>query len=95
MWHHTVSFAPNTFNFVVFYYINSSLPLTAIFGCNEVHIANILAARFDVMMYGVGGDGADLHEPIVLDEDRVAGEVAVDYWWHAAVEVTVDSRSLL
>lgn len=73
------SIALISFNFVVFYHINYTLPLTAIFGGDEVHIANVLAARFDVMMDGVGRDRADLHEPIVLDEDRVAGEVAVDY----------------
>lgn len=34
---------------------------------------------------GIGSYGADLDEPVVLDEDGVTREVPVDYRRHAAV----------
>ena len=35
---------------------------------------------------GVGRDGADLDEAVVLDEDRVARQVAVDDGWLGSLE---------
>lgn len=53
-----------------------------------MHIPHIVAAGFDMVVDGVGRHGADLDEPVVLDEDRVARQVAVNYGRHAAVQVT-------
>lgn len=59
--------------------------LTSVFRCNKVHISHVLAAGLDVMMDGVRSHGADLHQPVVLDEDCVAREVPVHDGRHAAV----------
>lgn len=55
-----------------------------------MHIPHVLAAGLDVVVDGVGRDGADLHEPVVLDEDGVARQVAVDDRRHASMEVAGD-----
>lgn len=50
-----------------------------------MHIPHVLPAGLDVMVDGVGRHGANLHEPVVLDEDGVARQVAVDDRRHAAM----------
>lgn len=59
-----------------------------------MHIPHVLAAGLDVVVDGVGRDGADLHEPVVLDEDGVARQVAVDDRRHASMEVAGDDISI-
>lgn len=66
--------------------------LTSVFGCNEVHIPHVLAAGLDVVVDGVRRHGADLDEAVVLNEDRVAGEVAVDDGRLAAVKVAAEHQ---
>lgn len=53
-----------------------------------MHVPHVLAAGLDMMVDGIRRHGADLHQPVVLDEDGVAGQVAVHDRRHAAVEVT-------
>lgn len=65
----------------------NSKPLTSVFGRNKVHIAHVVMTGLDVVVDSVGRYGADLHQSIVLDEDRVARQVAVHDGRHAAVEV--------
>lgn len=59
-----------------------------------MHIPHVLAAGLDVVVDGVGRDGADLHEPVVLDEDGVARQVAVDDRRHASMEVAGDDMPI-
>lgn len=61
--------------------------LTSVFGGNKVHVSHVLAAGLDVVVDGVGRHGADLDQAVVLDEDSVAGEVAMHDGRHAPVEV--------
>lgn len=60
-----------------------------------MHVPHVVPTRLDVVMDGVGRDGADLDQPVVLDEDRVARQVAVHYGWHAAVQVAGERRKLI
>lgn len=55
-----------------------------------MHVAHVLAAGLDVVVDGVRRHGADLHEPVVLDEDRVAGQVPVHDGRHASVQVAAN-----
>ena len=41
-------------------------------------IFDVFPEGFDVLVNGVRGDAADLDEAVVLDEDGVAGKIAVD-----------------
>lgn len=61
--------------------------LTSVLGRNEVHIAHVVVAGLDMVVDGVGRHGADLYQPVVLDEDGVAGQVAVHDGRHATVQV--------
>lgn len=52
-----------------------------------MHIPHILATGLDVVMNGVGRYGANLHQAVVLDEDRVTRKVTMHDGWHAAVKI--------
>lgn len=69
------------------FFIENESELTGILWCYKVVVPNVVAARLHMMMYGVGRDGADLHESVVLDEDRVTGEVAVHYCRRTFVKI--------
>lgn len=57
-----------------------------------MHIAHVLAARLDVVVNGVGRHTADLHQAIVLDEDRITGEVSVDDGRRTGMQITTNRR---
>lgn len=42
-----------------------------------MEVLDVLPAGLDVLVDDVWGDGADLDQPVVLDEDRFASQVAV------------------
>jgi hypothetical protein len=52
-------------------YVNLTCP----FWSDKVEILDVLPEGLDVLVYGVGGHAANLHQPIVLDEYCVAGQV--------------------
>lgn len=54
-----------------------------------MHVPHGLATRLHVVVDGVRRDGADFHQAVVLDEDRVAREVPMHDGRHAAVEVAI------
>ena len=53
------------------------LTLTCPLRCDEVKVLDVLSEGLDVLVDGVRRHTPDLDEPIVLDEDGVAGEIAV------------------
>lgn len=56
-----------------------------------MHVFHIFTASLDVMVDGVRGHGANLHQPVVLNEDSVACQVSMNDRWCTAVEITVNS----
>lgn len=62
--------------------------LTSVLGRKEMHVAHVLAARLHVMVYRVGRHAADLHQSVVLNKYCITGEVAVDHWRRAGMQIT-------
>lgn len=54
-----------------------------------MHVAHVLAARLHVMMNGVRRHTADLHQTIVLDKDRITGEVPVDDGRRTGMQIAI------
>ena len=45
-----------------------------------MEVLNVLPEGLHILVDGVGRHAADLHQSVVLDEDGVAGQIAVDDW---------------
>ena len=57
---------------------SSKVDLTCPLWCQEVKVLDVLSEGLDVLMDGVWCDAPNLDEAVVLDEDGVAGKIAVD-----------------
>ena len=46
-----------------------------------MEILDVLPEGLDILVDGVRGHTPNLDEPVVLDEDCVASQIAVNYWF--------------
>lgn len=60
-----------------------------------MHVPHVLPASLHVMVDGVRGHRADLHQAVVLNEDRIARQIAVYYRRNAAMEITDTYKCIL
>ena len=49
--------------------------------CQKVEVLDVLPESLHILVYGVRRHAANLHQSVVLDEDCVAGQIAVDDWF--------------
>ena len=49
--------------------------------CQEVEVLDVLPESLHILVDCVRRHAANLHQSVVLDEDCVAGQIAVDYWF--------------
>ena len=46
-----------------------------------MEVLNVLPEGLHILVDGVRRHAANLHQSVVLDEDCVAGQITVDYWF--------------
>lgn len=61
-----------------------------------MQIPDVVATRFDILVYDIWRNGSDFDETVVLDEDCVTGQIAMDDWRVARlVQVTKIVQSFI
>ena len=54
--------------------------------CEKVEVLDVLSEGFYILVNRIWCHAPNLHQSVVLDEYRVTGQVAVDYWGVATEE---------
>ena len=65
--------------------------LTSPFGGKVVQVLDVIPAGLNILVNNVGRDGTDFHKAVMLDENCVAGQIAVNDW-RAALLVQVAKK---